>query len=144
MFITLNNEIITNGFVFYIVNIFKSLIRLKLIVKKKKILSLERYLHETELLPKKLTINQIVKNCLDHVIVIKLDKSTIITIDKNFKILGKYNLFVLCKLINYGTLDRNGCYIFTDVINHIRENIQEYMNRYKRLTRPINLRRYKK
>lgn len=37
------------------------------------------------------------------------------------------------KLINYGTADKRGCPIFTNILNQFAENIQDYISLYYRL-----------
>ena len=62
----------------------------------------------------------------------KFDNLFIIEIDNNVNFLNTdYNLYELCKLIEYGNINIKGSHIYSDCFDFIRNHMQTLINIYK-------------
>ena len=93
-----------------------------------------RYQNIFQVYQQDISVQSVILQAAQNLIVYKYSDQIIVTIDPNVL----YNndsirLIDLCKLLNYGNLENQGCHIFTDtfdyVVSHLENLYSEYTKR---------------
>lgn len=131
----IKNEKYTTQFITWLL----SIIRVE-VLSSINIGTLQKYEEEVfNLYNVKISYYDVVKRSLNNLQILNSDKKYVIQVNPNILYSNtNIKLINLINLLNYGTLQVQGCFIFSNVFENVQKNIEIYYNRYNPFLRRFN------
>lgn len=118
------------SFLSYVKKIMSKLSRKKCNRKKELLNAWTIYLNDLNILNKGDSVEKLINKFTNYLVFVNLKDEYVIEINQNIYYNKNIKYIDLYKLINYGNLEMQGCFILSDIFEEVQDNLELYYKAY--------------